>query len=383
MHYNSVAIGLAGFAAIATSFNAMSQNFTVTIGLAAPLTGRMAHWGREILQGAQLAVDDLNKMQFSIDGKTTKFMLHVVDDAADPKQAAIAAQKLVDARVSGVIGHVTSSTTIPASRVYADAGIPQISPSTTSSEYTRQRYKTAFRVVANDIQLGNELAKYAVEIVKAKRIAVIDDRSAYGQGLTNEFVKSVRQLTGPSSIVSRMYTNENAVDFDAILRVLSRRRPDLVFFGGMDVVGGPLLREMKQRGIDAKLMGGDGLCIEDLERLAGLALSDNAVICADAGLADGRQYEQLDAFKERIRRTHNSRVQAYAPHAYDATMVMAYAMVKANSASPHVYLPALGKTDYQGITGKISFDDNGDIRHTAIRFYTYRAGKRIVIAERR
>ena len=147
--------------------------------------------GKDNEMAARMAIDELNARGLSIGGKKARFELLAEDDAADPKQATAVAQKLVDSKVNGVVGHLNSGTTIPASKIYNDAGIPQISPSATNPKYTRQGYTPAFRVVADDVHLGGTLGKYAFGTLKGKSIAVIDDRTAYGQGVAEEFVKGV------------------------------------------------------------------------------------------------------------------------------------------------------------------------------------------------
>ena len=162
----------------------------IKIGHVGPTSGAIAHLGKDNENGAKMAIEELNAAGIKIGDKAVKFELLAEDDAADPKQGTAAAQKLVDAKVQGVIGHLNSGTTIPASQLYNAAGIPQISPSATNPKYTRQGYAGAFRVVADDVHLGGTLGKYAVETLKGKSIAVIDDRTAYGQGVAEEFEKA-------------------------------------------------------------------------------------------------------------------------------------------------------------------------------------------------
>jgi len=230
----------------------------VKIGHVGPVSGAIAHLGKDNENGARMAIDELNEKGITIGGKKVKFELVAEDDAADPKQGTAAAQKLVDSKVNGVIGHLNSGTTIPASKIYSDAGIPQISPSATNPKYTRQGFKTAFRVVADDTQLGSTLGKYAVTELKGKSIAVIDDRTAYGQGVAEEFEKAVKAAGG--NVVGREFTTDKATDFTAILTTLKGKSPDIIFFGGMDAVAGPMIKQMKSLGINAKFMGGDGIC---------------------------------------------------------------------------------------------------------------------------
>ena len=351
----------------------------VKIGHVAPISGAIAHLGKDNENGARLAIEELNAKGVKIGGKTVKLELISEDDAADPKQGTAAAQKLVDSKVSGVIGHLNSGTSIPASKIYSDAGIPQISPSATNPKFTRSGYKTTFRVVADDVHLGGTLGRYAVNNVKGKSIAVIDDRTAYGQGVAEEFEKAVKAAGG--KLVGHEFTTDKASDFMSILTTLKAKKPDVVFFGGMDAVAGPMIRQMKSLGINAKFMGGDGICTSELAKLAGDAMSDGQVICAEAGGVEGQQKKGMEDFYARYKTRFNADVQVYAPYVYDAVNVMVDAMVRAKSSEPAKYLPELAKTtSYKGVTGMITFDANGDIKNGALTLYTYKAGKRDQIA---
>ena len=201
----------------------MSQA-VVKIGHVGPLSGAIAHLGKDNENGARLAIEELNAKGVKIGGQTVKFELVAEDDAADPKQGTAAAQKLVDSKVNGVIGHLNSGTTIPASKIYNEAGIAQISPSATNPKYTRNGYKTAFRVVADDVHLGGTLGRYAVNTLKGKSIAVIDDRTAYGQGVAEEFKKAVAAAKG--NLVGHEFTTDKASDFMAILTKLKAKKSE-------------------------------------------------------------------------------------------------------------------------------------------------------------
>ncbi len=359
------------------SAGAIAQE-VVKIGHVGPVSGAIAHLGKDNESGARLAIEELNAKGIKIGGKAVKFELIAEDDAADPKQGTAAAQKLVDSKVNGVIGHLNSGTTIPASKIYSDAGIPQVSPSATNPKYTRNGYKTAFRVVADDVHLGGTLGRYAVNTLKGKSFAVIDDRTAYGQGVAEEFEKAVKAAGG--NLVGHEFTTDKATDFMAILTTLKAKKPDVVFFGGMDAVAGPMLRQMKALGINAKFMGGDGICTADLAKLAGDAMADNQVYCAEAGGVEGAQKKGMDDFKARFSKRFGYDVQIYAPYVYDAVNVMADAMVRAGSAQPAKYLPELAKSNYKGVTGTIAFDEKGDIKNGALTMFTYKGGKRSEIA---
>lgn len=365
--------------ALAMNVNAHAQEVVVKIGHVAPLSGQSAHMGKDTEEGARLAVEELNAKKVKIGNSVARFELIGEDDASDPKQATAAAQKLVDANVNGVIGHMNSGTTIPASKIYNIAGIPQISPSATNPRYTQQGFNTAFRVVANDGQLGGTLGRYAVEIAQAKRIAVIDDRTAYGQGVADEFVKGATAKSKSVAIVAREFTTDKATDFSSILTQIKSKNPDVVFFGGMDAIGGPLLRQMKQLGIEAKFMGGDGICSTELARLAGDAIGESKVVCAEAGGVEEGKKAELEAFKKKFSKRFGHEVVLNAPYAYDAVMAMAASMQKAGSADPAKYRPELAKINHKGVTGTIAFDNKGDIVDGTLTLYTYKAGKRELI----
>ncbi len=361
------------------SQHAIAQEAVVRLGHVGPTSGSIAHLGKDNENGARLAVEELNAKGISIGGKKIKFELLAEDDAADPKQGTAAAQKLVDSKVVGVIGHLNSGTSIPASKIYSDAGIPQISPSATNPRYTRQGYKTTFRVVADDVHLGGTLGKYAVNQLKGKSIAVVDDRTAYGQGVADEFEKGVKAAGG--KVVGREFTNDKATDFTAILTSLKAKKPDVVFFGGMDAVAGPMLRQMKQLGISAKFMGGDGICTGELPKLAAGSMGDGQVVCAEACGVEGEAKKSMEDFGKKFKAKFNADVQLYAPYVYDAVNVMVAAMQKANSTEPAKFLPVLAATEgYKGVTGTIAFDQKGDIKNGALTLYTYKAGKRDQLA---
>lgn len=346
----------------------------VKIGHVAPISGPSAHLGKDNENAARMAVDEINAKGFTLNGQKATLQLISEDDGADPKQGTAVAQKLVDAKVNGVIGHLNSGTTVPASKIYNDAGIVQISPATTAPVYTRQHFPGAFRVVASDAKLGSTLSKYALDTLHAKNIAIIDDRTTYGQGVADEFAKGLKK---PGiKVVGREFTSATATDYTAILTSIKAKKPDLIFFGGMDSVAGPMLKQMKALGINTVFMGGDGMCTDALGRLAGDGLGEGKVYCAEAGGVKGPQEKVMEDFRARYKKKFNMDVQLYAPYVYDSVMVMAKAMQDAKSADPAKYLPVLKNIKYEGVTGTIQFDANGDIKDGALTLYTYKGGKR-------
>ncbi|ABR89836.1 ABC-type branched-chain amino acid transport systems, periplasmic component [Janthinobacterium sp. Marseille] len=378
MQFKTKMIPLTGAVLLALAGSTLAQEQIVKIGHVGPVTGTDAHMGKDNENGARLAVEELNAKGVVINGKKVKLQYMPEDDAADPKQATAAATKLVDSNVAVVIGHLNSGATIPASRIYANAGIVQISPSSTSPKYTQQGFKTAFRVVANDAQLGRVLGQYAVKSLAAKNVAVIDDRTAYGQGVAEEFAKGVKAAGG--TVVASQYTNNKATDFNAILTAIKAKKPDVIFFGGMDAVGGPMLQQMKQLGINAKFMGGDGICTGSLPGLAGAGLGENNVYCAEAGGVEDARKAGLDKFRAAYKKRFGIDVIYTAAYAYDATYAVVDAMQKAKSWESAKYLPELTKISYPGVTGTIAFDAKGDIKDGTLTLYTYRGGKRTELA---
>jgi len=347
----------------------------VKIGQVSPMTGPIAHLGKDNEFGARLAIEDLNAEGVEIGGKKVKFELVSEDAQADPKIGTQVAQRLVDAQVVGVVGHLNSGTTIPASKIYSDAGIPQISPSATNPDYTKQGYKTTFRVIANDVQQGKALGEFAVDNLKAKKVAIIDDRTAYGQGLADEFEKAVKAKGG--AISKREFTTNTATDFNAILTSIKSTQPDVIFYGGMDAQAAPLAKQMQRLGIKAKLMGGDGWQTPEFIKLAGEA--SEGQYSSSCGVPRDKM-PGFAAFNDKFKAKFNTDVQIYAPYEYDAVKVLVDSMKRAGSTDPKVYLPEVGKTQMTGVTGEISFDEKGDIKNGAVTVYQVKGGKWEVVS---
>ena len=342
----------------------------IKIGHVAALTGPAAHFGKDNENGVKLAIDEINAAGgVDIGGKKMKLEMLSEDDQGDPKTATTVAQRFVDQKVAGVIGHMNSGTTIPASKIYSDAGIAQISPSATAVAYTAQGFKTAFRVMANDAQQGKVLGEYAVKL-GAKKIAIVDDRTAYGQGLADEFEKAAK--AAGAHIVKREFTSNNETDFNALLTGIKGTQPDLIFYGGMDAQAAPLKKQAKKLGINAQIMGGDGAQTPEFIKLAGA--DAEGMLATSPGtpkdqLAGGKAF--LDKFKAKF----GNEVQLYSPYCYDSVKIMVQAMQEAGSAEPAKYLPKLAAIKYQGVTGPISFDAKGDINNGAITVYSVKNGK--------
>jgi branched-chain amino acid transport system substrate-binding protein len=367
--------------ALACSFvagSAFAQDVQVVkIGHVAPVSGPQASYGKDNENGARMAIEDLNTQNITIGGKRIRFELQAEDDAADPKQGAAAAQKLCDAKVAGVAGHLNSGTTIPASKIYNDCGIPHITPSATNPNLTKPGYKTTFRLLANDNALGAGLAFYAADGLKLKTVAVIDDRTAYGQGVAEVFTNTAKSKG--MTVVDTQFTTDKAVDFMAILTAVKAKNPDAIFFGGMDPQAGPMLRQMEQLGLTKqKYFGGDGICTNDLIKQSAGAKTLENVICAEGG-ASLAKMPSGNAWKARYDAKYPGQFQVYSPYVYDAVFVLVDAMKRANSVDPKVYTAEIGKTNFRGVTTTVQFEPNGELKNPAMTLYTYKDGKKIAL----
>ncbi len=357
-------------AAAAAAAPAAATEMVVKIGHVGPTSGQIAHLGKDNENGARLAVEEANAKGVMFDGKKIKFELLAEDDAADGKQATQVAQKLMDAKVVGVIGHLNSGTTIPASAIYNTAGVVQISPSATNPKYTQQGFKGAFRMVANDIAQGTAIGNYAVKGMGGKKIAIIDDKTAYGVGLADETEKAVK-AAGGAIVIREALANEKEQDFKGVLTKVKAKNPDVIMFGGMDAQAGPMLKQMKALGIKAKFISGDGAQSAELIKLGGDAAE--GAYATTAGLPKEKM-PQGPAFYDKFKAKFNADVQVYAPFVYDATNVLIAAVAKVGP-DPAKIIDAVKATSMDGVTGKIAFDDKGDIKDGAVTVFVVKGGK--------
>ncbi|NTV10331.1 MAG: branched-chain amino acid ABC transporter substrate-binding protein [Zoogloea sp.] len=362
---------LIAMALLACGTTAVQAQEVVKLGVAAPLTGAQSHLGKDLENGARLAVEDYNARGVTIAGKKIRFEVLAEDDQADPRMATTVAQRLSDAGVKGVVGHLNSGASIPASRIYHNAGVPMVSPASTNAKLTQQNFPLVYRTIANDLQQGTAIGRYAATRL-GKRIAVIDDRTSYGQGLADEVVKAVKASGG--QLVTREFTSDKATDFMAILTKVKSKGADVIVYAGMDSQGGPMLRQIKQLGLNAKFITGDGGCTGEIIRLAAGAISDSAY-CTQPGLPLDKM-PGGKSFRERFKKRFGaSEVQIYAPYAYDAASAIIEAMKLANSVEPARYGPAIAKVNFPGVIGRVAFDARGDIKEGAVTVYQFKGGK--------
>ena len=348
---------------------AAPQEVVIKIGHVGPTSGQIAHLGKDNENGAKLAVEEANAKGIMVDGKKAKFELLTEDDAADGKQATQVAQKLMDAKVVGVVGHLNSGTSIPASAIYNQAGVAQISPSATNPKLTNQGFKGVFRMVANDVAQGTAIGNYAAAKL-GKKIAIIDDKTAYGVGLADETEKAVK-AAGGAVVIREALANEKEQDFKGVLTKVKAKNPDVIMFGGMDAQAGPMLKQMKALGIKAKFISGDGAQSAELIKLGGDAAEGS--YATTAGLPKEKM-PQGAAFYDKFKAKFNADVQVYAPFTYDATNVLIAAIQKAGT-DPAKVIDAIKQTSMDGVTGKIAFDDKGDIKDGAVTVFMVKGGK--------
>ncbi|MGO4479077.1 branched-chain amino acid ABC transporter substrate-binding protein [Massilia sp. 2TAF26] len=349
---------------------AAAQDQLVRIGVSGPLSGANAFAGKDNENGVRLAVEELNAQKIKAGGKTLRFELMSEDDQGDPKAGVNVAQKFADAGVKFVLGPYNSGVAIPASRVYNDAGI-LMSTVGTNPKITQSRYPNVFRIVASDNQVGGSMAAYAAKELKIKTVGVIDDRTAFGQGIADEFAKQAR--ASGLAVAGREFTNEKASDFSAILTAFRARKVDAIFFGGYAPQGAPMARQMKQLGMGGvRLLGGDTLCSPEMAKLGGDAVGEN-VLCAQAGAMLDKQ-PGGPAFKQRFKQRFQRDPDVYAPAFYDQTMFIAQAIKNANTVDAAAVSKLLHTMSYQGVAGTYGYDPSGNLKKTAVTVYTFKNG---------
>lgn len=375
MKLNSTLLPLMGALTLAFASQAVAQEQTVVIGLTGPLSGSNAFAGKDNENGVRLAVDDLNSKKITVGGKTLKFVLQSEDDQCDPKSGVQVAQKFVDGGVKFVMGPYCSGVAVPASRIYNEGGA-MISTVGTNPKVTQGGYKNLFRIIASDNQIGTGMANYATNVLKVKSVAVIDDRTAFGQGVAQEFTKEAKRLG--LNVVGQEFTTDKATDFTSILTTLKAKNPDAIFFGGYAPQAAPMTRQMKQLAIKAKLLGGDTLCSPEMGKLAGDAVND-VVFCAQGG-------SMLDktaagpAFKAKYKQRYNQDADVYAAPFYDQTMFIGESIQKAASLDVDKVGAVMYKASYKGIMGTYAYDDKGNMKQAPITVYTFKNATLVPLA---
>ncbi len=357
--------------------SAAADDQVVKIGLSGPLSGANAFAGKDNENGVRLAIEELNaKKGAAVAGKTLRFELMSEDDQGDPKAGVIVAQKFADAGVKFVLGPYNSGVAIPASRVYNDAGIV-MSTVGTNPKITQSGYKAVFRIVASDTQVGAAVAQYAANTLKLKNVGVIDDRTAFGQGIADEFIRQAK--ASGMTVASREFTTDKATDFAAILTALKAKKVDAIFFGGYAPQGAPMARQMKQLGLAAKLLGGDTLCSPEMGKLGGDAVGAN-VLCAQAGAILDKQASG-PAFQAKYKQRFKHNPDVYAAPFYDQAMFIAEAIRSTNSLDPSVVGAGRQTMSHKGVVGTYAYDPAGNLKASTVTMYTFKDGAPVPLAK--
>jgi len=346
----------------------------VKIGLSSPLTGAQAPAGKDNENGARMAVEQLNRNKLTVAGKVVSFQLLAEDDQGDPKAGVAVAQKLVDSKVKAVLGPYNSGVAIPASKVYNDAGVVMATVGT-NPRITQQGYEQVFRLDPNDSQLGGNMALYASRQLKLKKVAVIDDRTAYGQGVADAFLKAAK--ASQIEIVSREFTNDKASEFSAILTSIKGKQVDAIFYGGYFAQAAAMKRQMKQLGLDVVLMGGDAICNAETGKLGGDAVNDK-VYCVQGGTVLGDKAGEK-VFLSGFQKAYGKAPLTYAPYFYDGMLMIAAAMKKAGSTEPARFGPVLAAMKYAGVVGDYEFDPSHDLKNAPVTIYQFKGGEPVAV----
>ncbi|MEO5607994.1 MAG: branched-chain amino acid ABC transporter substrate-binding protein [Polaromonas sp.] len=368
-------IALAGLTALTLAGYANAEDQVVKIGHTGPMSGPNAFAGQDNENGVRLAIEELNAKKMVVGGKTLKFELQSEDDQCDPKSGVNVAQKLMDSGIKYVMGPYCSGVAIPASRIYSDGGA-MLSTVGTNPKVTQGGYKNLFRIVASDDQIGASMANYAAKVMKVTKVGVIDDRTAFGQGVAEEFSKEAKKLG--LTVVGHEFTTDKSVDFLAILTSLKSKQPGAIFFGGYAPQAAPMTRQMKQLGMTAKLLGGDTVCSPEMGKLGQDAVNDT-VFCAQGGAMLDKAANG-PAFKASYKKRFNRDADAYAASFYDQTMFIAQAMQKTNSLDPNKVGAEMYKSSYKGVVGTYAYDEKGNLKQAPVTVFTFKNNLPVALA---
>jgi branched-chain amino acid transport system substrate-binding protein len=325
----------------------------IKIGVAGPMTGGNATFGAQIKQGSDQAVEDINKAG-GILGQ--KLVVEYGDDRADPKEGVSVANKFVGDGVKFVIGHFNSGVTIPASEVYQENGILEISPSATNPKVTERGMWNIFRVCGRDDQQGGVAGAIIAQKFKGKKIAFVHDKTTYGQGLAEEARKALN-AKGMKEVFFEG-VNKDDKDFTALVSKLKAVNPDLVYWGGLQDTGGLILRQMRDQGLKAPLMGGDGIADDEFASIAGPGAEGTLMTFSP----DPRTNPKNKAIIDLFRKKRGFEPQAYTLYSYAALQIIKQAAEAAKSPDPKKIAAVMhsGKV-FNTVLGNVSFDAKGDV----------------------
>ena len=358
------ALGLATTAQVV-----LAQTSPVPIGFAGPLTGPSSNYGKDLEMGVRLAIDEVNAAHIQIGGKPLELTLDSQDDGADPKTAVQVAQRLVDSKVVAVIGHFNSGNTLVASPVYNQGGIPQIVPASSNPTITHQGFKLLYRPYGTDNTVATAAAEYALQTLKLKKVAIIDDRTAYGEGLADEFAAAVKAQGG--QVIDREYTSDQATDFKAVLTHVVGMHADMVFLACLGGEGALIVKQARDLNYHGVMMAGATFANKNFIARAGDA--SDGMYAFEQGVTL-TQYPQGKAFLDRFHAKYGTDPIGYAPFAYNDVWVIVNGMKAANSTDPKVFGPAIAKLSFEGVLGTVAFNKYGDLKSPKTTLFEVKGG---------
>jgi branched-chain amino acid transport system substrate-binding protein len=347
---------------------------SVQIGFAGPLSGSSAQMGQSQAHAVELAIAEINARGIAVGGRPVLLKLLTQDDRGDIHTAALVANYLVRSEVVAVIGHWNTGASMPAANIYHAAGIPQIAPGSTGRQYTQNGYADSFRIVGHDDDGGRYASTFALQQLKARRIAVIHDDTGFGTMLANQFMQGLPDKG--SAVVARQTISSKTSDFNAALTTARNTDADLIFFGGLGPQAAALKLAMRRAGVNATLLAADGIVSPTFLRLAG---ADGE---GTFGLAPGQAQEKMAGwkkFQDKFIAAYGGPIELFAPFAYDAAYAIAAAIQQADSLDPPRIAAALHQLKYKGLTGTIAFDAEGNLLNPAYTIYQVRSGKWIPV----
>lgn len=353
----------------------------VKIGHAGPLSGPIGHLGLDTERGARLAIEELNASEIVIDDVVLRFELISEDDAANPDRAASVALRLVGQGVSAVVGHLTSGTTRVATPLYASARIPSLTPSASNPRLTHAGHNAFFRLIANDYQVAWAVAHAARRNLGIRSAIALDDGTAYGIGISDEFSTRFHTLTGKVHKLGDDLMTLTPKNLDSVVAAIARLQPDAVFFGGMDTQASVLLERLRATGLQTTLLGADGICTLDMTRSPAIREQGGLVFCGEPGNAPEATTPELRSFGQRFQQRFGQRYQVYAPNSYDAVKVVAAAMVRARSTDPAKFASEISEMAHEGVTGRIDFTIIGDMVAPVVTIQAIKPQRRQVYTE--
>ncbi len=354
---------LAALSALAV-FGCQKKSDVIRIGIAGPMTGDQSKMGMDFKNGVSLAVEEWNS-RGGVLGK--KIEVLIGDDQHDPKQAVSVANKMVNEGVTGLIGHFNSSCSIPASDVYNRSEVPMISPGSTNPQLTEKGYKGVFRVCGRDDQQGKVAAEFVTGQLNLRKIAVVHDKTTYGQGLADEFRKA---LGDKVEVVFYGGIIQGDKDFKGVLTTIKGKSPELIFFGGIYTEAGLMVRQAKEIGLKAPFMSGDGTIDPKFIEIAGAAAEGTYLTFSP----DPGNIPTAKEFVAKYRAKYGE-LGPYSIYAYDAANIMLAAIKEANSTEGRLIMEKLHSMEFSGALGMIKFDEKGDVTAAPYVVWITKGGK--------